>query len=614
MCACGPTRTKWEMRDPSVVAEEYQKKYNQPRPDCEHVVVLMLENRTFDNIFGRFMDARYQSGEIPRSQWDQDGKPLSEYSNKVKKYVRDFNDRTHSGSAGQTILKGLHSFAKMLPMQLDHTLPEVLHAQDEFEPEEYDFPVWSRDPETEDAYCEAAMGVPDGDPAEKYHLLNLCLFEKLHVPQHEVGNPTMGGFAQQYYLLEQEHLLRQKKKGIKDIEHWPDETDFDKMRSPAMHVYLPEQMGVFTELATAFGLSDTYFASCPCQTWPNRLFASTGHCYGYVNNLANSGADYDEEPNMTLGTIMRMQQFSHDTIFNKLLEAGVEYSIYAGDWPLSMLVNSSMHCKAAFDRKYKYSAFKDHVRKGQLPPFTWVEPQFLQSGDKPPNDMHPPHNTLYAQDLVADVYNTLRSNEDMWKKTLFIVNCDEGVGIFDHVKPPMAEHPGHHTTNHGFIDQHRPRFMVSNPFTRYGTRTPCLLASPLLDPGSVVRPDSKFSKYPFDHTSVIRTVIDLFVGTEYHLHHRDKVAPSLAPYLRQEARKDLGPISVKTPREPPELHPSKNSKTSGRKQCHSVGLLRDTMNDKNGSTHAHHNSLKQVPGPDKEHAEESHVPSKYPTA
>merc|ERR1740121_3615299 len=84
--------------------------YSQPRPDCEHVVVLMLENRTFDNVFGRFMDKRYQSGEIERSQWDRDGKPLSEYSNKVKKYVRDFNDRAHVESTGQKNRQGIALF------------------------------------------------------------------------------------------------------------------------------------------------------------------------------------------------------------------------------------------------------------------------------------------------------------------------------------------------------------------------------------------------------------------------------------------------------------------------------------------------------------------------
>ena len=58
-----------------------------------------------------------------------------------------------------------------------------------------------------------------------------------------------------------------------------------------MHVYLPEQMHVVTELATAFK-GDTYLCYAPCQTWPNRMFMHCGHCYGYVDNTADVGEPY----------------------------------------------------------------------------------------------------------------------------------------------------------------------------------------------------------------------------------------------------------------------------------------------------------------------------------
>jgi len=634
----------WKKREREEIEQDYLRKYGKPRPDVEHVVVLMLENRTFDNIFGVFMDRRYQSGEIERSSWDRDGKPLYEYSNKVKKdddetiaKIRSVSDDTGCYAFCDKLLYYLHCAAGKLPVQVNHHLPELKKHKRMAMGKEHEFKVWSRDPDTEDIFSEEALGVPNGDPAEKFHLLNLCLFETLHVKPEQMDKPTMGGFAQQYYILEQAHVEQQYKhnstlvhqlkrklcmQGDKDIqeeiERWPDATDFERKRSPAMHVFLPEQMGVFTQLATAFGLSDTYFASAPCQTWPNRLFAANGHCYGYVNNLANSGELYDEEPTMTYGTIRRLSQFKNMTLFDRLLQAGVEWSIFAGDWALAILINRSLHDLSVLKRKYKYDQFKQHVEKSTLPEFTWIEPQFLESGGKPPNDMHPPHNTLYAQELIRDVYNTLRSNEELWKKTLFIVNCDEGVGIFDHVKPPLAPHPGHFTTRHYFIDQHRPRFLTSNPFERYGTRTPCLLASPLLDPGSVVRPDEKFSAttegklYPFDHTSVIRTVLDLFVGTEHYLTERDRQAPSFAPYLRQTAREDLGPMDAELPSEVPPLHHSKAGEN--RKKCHNVSLLSNTVASKSHNDHPHGASLAgfaQKIHPDSDHPEESHVQPKY---
>merc|ERR1711959_762422 len=133
------------------------------------------------------------------------------------------------------------------------------------------------------------------------------------------------------------------------------------------------------------------------------------------------------------------------------------------------------------------------------------------SNGEPPNDMHPPNNVLYALEFVAEVYNDLRRNEEVWSKTLFMITCDEGVGIFDHVPPPPAKDPARFPFTRPFVGQTRPNRMSRNPFEIYGTRVPMIIASPFVEAGSVIRPDES-SEYPFDHTSIIRTVFDLFCG------------------------------------------------------------------------------------------------------
>jgi len=271
-----------------------------------------------------------------------------------------------------------------------------------------------------------------------------------------------------------------------------------------------------------------------------------------------------------MGTARRLLQFTNTVVFDKLLNNGVEYSIYAGDCPLAIALSRQLNGTDEMERVYNYEDFGSHVEAGCLAPFTWIEPQYLKHGDSFPNDMHPPHNVLHAQKLVADVYNKLRSNEETWAKTLFIVNCDEGVGVFDHVPPPAAPHPCK-GENHWFIDQVRPNKMGMNPFERYGTRTPCLLASPLLNPGSVVRPDDD-EDYPFDHCSVIRTLFDLFISPDVNLTERDKYAPSFAPYLLSKARADLGPKELPS-RAPPADDPTKLRPGGARGGCHSVGKL-----------------------------------------
>eukprot|EP00927_Polykrikos_kofoidii_P055340 TRINITY_DN49608_c0_g1_i1.p1 TRINITY_DN49608_c0_g1~~TRINITY_DN49608_c0_g1_i1.p1 ORF type:complete len:562 (-),score=80.28 TRINITY_DN49608_c0_g1_i1:146-1831(-) len=518
--------TRDSVRSKKRIARMCEFHYAVPRPMIDHVVVLMLENRTFDNVFGVFMDRRYASKEIEPSRWDvraKEGKRLYDYYNVCKR--KDGKNFT--------------------------------------------MPVWSRDPEDEDIMSEEALGVPNGDPAEKFVLLNRCLFNCDDPDQGTV--PTLGGFAQEYYNLEIHD---------RDMLHeaWVDETDFNKLRSPAMHVFLPEQMQIFTELATAFGLSDTYHSSAPCQTWPNRLFMHCGHCYGYVNNLADNSEPYDKEPTITPGTTERMTQFSDPTIFSVLLNHDVEWAIYHGDWALSTLLHLELHGQMGYMRSFDYCAnFSSHVEMGNIAPFTWVEPQYLQQGSSPPNDMHPPHNTLYAQQLVADIYNSLRSNEETWKKTVFFVNTDEGVGIFDHVPPPDAPDPvkGYEKPLLGFVQQDDPRLMRWNPFTRYGTRVPCLIATPFLDPRSVVRPPET-SEYPFDHCSIVRTVFDLFVGPDVKLTNRDKLAPSFVPHFRETAREDLGPKEIKLNVTPPPLCPSRElaGDARGPRQCHNVQALR----------------------------------------
>jgi phospholipase C len=478
----------------------------------------MLENRSFDTIYGNWMDQRMATGEVRPSKWDTNAL-------QGKRLLRDYQNVVVDRSGRRTV-----------------------------------FPVWSADKSREDPFSSKLMGIPNGDPAEKFSLLNKCVFG-VEDPDED-ADITLSGFAQEYYEREMHDE--------EDEGHtFPDRTDFVNRRSPAMHVFLPEQVEVFTALAQEFGLSDTYFSSAPCQTWPNRLFAMTGHCYGYVNNLADRGEMYDHDKMRKRETMMRLTQFTDEVIFDKLLKNGVEWSIYSGDCPLSVSLSRQLNGSDEVERCYDYTDFREHVEQGYLAPFTWVEPQYLRRGDKFPTDMHPPHNVLHAQNLVKEVYETLRSDDDLWSKTLFIVNCDEGVGVFDHVPPPKAPHPMA-GENHWFWDQKPPSEMASNPFERYGTRTPCLLATPLLNRSSVVRAEDQ--DYPFDHTSVLRTVLDLFVSTDAYLTNRDYNAPSIAPYLLSKARPDLGPKTLYS-RPPPTDDPESLRKDNKRSGCHGVKRL-----------------------------------------
>merc|ERR1712232_982840 len=102
--------------------------------------------------------------------------------------------------------------------------------------------------------------------------------------------------------------------------------------------------------------------------------------------------------------------------------------------------------------------------------------------------------------------------------------------------------------------------------------------------------DEEATHYPFDHTSIIRTVFDLFAGTDVHLHQRDKIAPSLAPHLHTKNRPkgDLGPTRLAIPPVPPDrVFDKKKAEEKSvclvsqahKLGCHSIGFLKDIKDD-----------------------------------
>lgn len=92
------------------------------------------------------------------------------------------------------------------------------------------------------------------------------------------------------------------------------------------------------------------------------------------------------------------------------------------------------------------------------------------------NDCHPPGDTRTAENLLANIYTSLTANEEAWNKTLWIIVFDEHGGLFDHITPPAAIPPDSQMQN-GF------------KFDRYGVRVPAIFISPRIQPKTIVRSD-----------------------------------------------------------------------------------------------------------------------------
>ena len=76
-----------------------------------------------------------------------------------------------------------------------------------------------------------------------------------------------------------------------------------------------------------------------------------------------------------------------------------------------------------------------------LPEYSFIEPAYHDQGDVLACDQHPDHDVRSGDNFIRQVYQAIRSNDDLWKSTVLVVVWDEHGGIFDHEIPPMVSHP-----------------------------------------------------------------------------------------------------------------------------------------------------------------------------
>ena len=123
-----------------------------------------------------------------------------------------------------------------------------------------------------------------------------------------------------------------------------------------------------------------------------------------------------------------------------------------------------------------------------------------------------------GEKLLATVYEALRANPDLFQRTLLLITYDEHGGFFDHVRPPVdvpaptvrpMEGAGARIL-HFFLERNSRAF----DFTMLGVRVPAIVVSPLVPRGTV---DSAVR----DHASVPATLRALFAPEAPALTRRD---------------------------------------------------------------------------------------------
>jgi phospholipase C len=373
------------------------------------------------------------------------------------------------------------------------------------------------------------MTAPFPDPNEPYDHVYTQMFNEV-ADRDKIPNrtdaPPMIGFVNDYANAIATANL--PKKGCSKILSEIFKSSIPMAKDPGiiMDCFTPASLPVMNGLANAYAVCDHWFSSVPTQTFPNRSFVHAGTSSGYVYNMWSTG----DHP-WDIGVLIN----NTPTIYHLLEKAGISWRIYYGG-PLflcnALLIQERLWEFVPDDTHFfpMKQFLEDAKKKSGLPAYTFIEPNMLCSEEYgPENDMHPayamtdtgqPTDVRYGELLVHTVYDALLSSPD-WNNTLLVIVFDEHGGTYDHVPPaPACVSP-----DGIIIPGDEPKRGGSGfDFKRYGVRVPAVLISPLIKRGTVCNT-------VFDHTSILRTVANRWLGEDVYLTQRDRLANDLSEVL-----------------------------------------------------------------------------------
>lgn len=318
--------------------------------------------------------------------------------------------------------------------------------------------------------------MPGADPGEGFHNTNYQLFSTDDPSPGSV--PANKGFVLNFKAA----IASDQSKHFKDSLPGTGPSDI-------MGMYSPEMLPIMSGLAKGFAVCDEWFASAPTQTIPNRSFAAAATSQGHLDN--------------------KVKVFTCPSIFGRLTAKGIDWAIFGYNRdPLTR--HDYTDIQDADDTHFgHFRDFQTRAKNGNLPAYTFLEPSFGSGG----NSQHPNYDVAAGEQLLHDVYYTLRESPQ-WNETLLIITYDEHGGNYDHVPPPWGAAPPDNSVGEWGFD-----------FTRFGVRIPALLISPRIAQGTVFRAKNG----TIDHTSVLKTIEVRWKVDP--LTKRDAAAPDLGDVL-----------------------------------------------------------------------------------
>ena len=411
-------------------------------PGFDHLVVLMGENRSFDNLLGWL----YTPDDLSAGQ-QFDGLAFGDYAN--------------SDADGRSVPVHVYEGST------DHV-----------------------------------MGRPNPDPGEEYPHVNTQLFDIVDPPENSGrvvedmsapynapprdAVPAMSGFLTDYRLN-----FERLKKGAQPT---PDEAD------QIMGSFSPEMLPVLSTLAKNFAVYDAWHCAVPSQTFCNRSFFHASTSHGFVTNKHDGGyrkwLDADASPTVfnrleEAGVSWRIYFDELQLVsFTGVLHAPVLEPYWRTDRFATMeqfyddVRTGNLPAYAFIEPRMIYNHNDFH------PPFGKLRESDVDGAaviDSAVSDVRA------GELLVHRVYEAIRAaaspSGSNALNTMLLITFDEHGGTYDHVAPPPATppHEGEQPGEMGFR------------FDRLGCRVPAIAVSAYTRAGTVVNDE-------MHHGSVIATL------------------------------------------------------------------------------------------------------------
>jgi phospholipase C len=361
-------------------------------PGFDHLVVLMFENRSFDNLLGHL----YEPGAVPRGQ--------------------SFN-----GLAGAT-------FTNSSPGG-----PVAAHVYD--------------------GATDWIMRSPTPDPGEEFPHVNTQLFGTVDPPGnarvdfHKMSAPfntppagtlaSMDGFVTDY---------------INNFGATQGRDPRPEEYTVVMGSFSPEMLPVTSTLARGFAVYDAWFCGVPSQTFCNRSFFAASHSSGYVTN--DGGPDrykkWEKNEGPTIFNRLEEAGISWAVYYDESqmvsLTGFINEPALKPFWKTRFFGMQRFHEDAAAGRLPAYAFIEPRLiydHNDMHPPVPSFE---IHGPDGTPLLIGAGSDVRAGERLLHDVYSAIRTSAtpdgSNALNTMLLVTFDEHGGTYDHVPPPSAVPPG----------------------------------------------------------------------------------------------------------------------------------------------------------------------------